>query len=421
MKKTLAMLLAGGRAKGYNVLTHQRVKAAIPFAGIYRIIDFTLSNLMHSEIHNVGILTQYKPSSLMDHVGRGLPWDYVGRNRSIKLLPPYQGVNENDWYRGSSDAVYQNLDYINDYNPERILMLSAEHIYSMDYTQLVKFHIENKADCTAVVKKMPLSKCSQFGNLTFDEKGYVSKFEEKPKKPKTEWAALGIYLFNTDILLKRLKENNKKNKSFEFGRDIVPMMVEKGDKVLAWVFDDFWAYMKDASEYWKTNMLLLEKDSPIDLLKWDIHTNLEDRSTGDRPPAEFGRTADVSRSLISPGCVIYGKVHNSILSPGVIVEKNAAIYDSVIMHDCYIKSGAVVFHSILDKGIEIGTNSYIGYGTKLKENKEFADSIHSGLSLIGKNAIIPESTQIGKNCVVFPNITKKNFKKQIIISGKTIK
>ncbi len=416
--KIIGMVLAGGRVDELLVLTMKRPKSALPFGGIYRIIDFALSNLMHSGIENVGVLSQYRPYSLMNHIGLGEHWDFAGRKRGIRILPPYRGEKASDWYKGTADAVYQNLNFINEHQPDLILIVSADHIYRMDYTGMIEQHINRKADLTVAFTRVPLTMANRFGLGIFDRKGLLVEYHEKPSEPNSVWASMTVYLFKKEVLIHLLKANVRES-SHEFGRDIIPRAM-KGYRVFGYKFNGFWEYARTIDAYYQANMLLLKK-SKIDLARWQIRTNLYERNLlADRPPAIITAQAEVKNSIISDGCIIRGRVINSILSPGVVVERKSQVIDSIIMHDTFISPNCVIRDIICDKDVYFGEDTICGEGDS-HPNQDFPNLLKKGITVIGKGARIPEKTKIGKNCLIYPDVTEGCFGKSIIDSGETVK
>ncbi|HEX9652764.1 MAG TPA: sugar phosphate nucleotidyltransferase, partial [bacterium] len=348
MISNLVMLLAGGVGSRLSILGHMRAKPAVPFGGMYRIIDFTLSNIMNSGLDFVGVLTQYKPLSLMEHIGTGMPWDFIGRSRGTKILPPRTGQKESDWYKGTADAVRQNIDFIENRHADRILILSGDHIYKMDYSNLIQFHDNKKADLTIGMMPVPWEDTIHFGIGITDDDNRIIAWEEKPAKARNNLASMGIYVFSGDYLLSLLRSH----KEHDFGKDIIPAALEK-DRVFAYPFAGYWRDVGTLKAYWDANMDLLDPEvSGLNLATWGLRTNVEeDGRISDRPPTQFLSKSSVTNSVISPGCVIEGKVVNSILSPGVYVAQGAKVLDSVVMHDSRILAGAEVTKCILDKKV----------------------------------------------------------------------
>jgi len=416
MRKTTAMLLAGGVGSRLNVLAKLRAKPAVPFGGIYRIIDFTLSNVMNSRLDHVGILTQYKPFSLMEHIGTGAPWDLVGRKRGAKILPPKTGEKDFDWYQGTADAIAQNLDFIYRDVPENVLVLSGDHIYYMDYRSLINFHEQADADITIAVREVPIETAHHFGIAIADEKNRILAWEEKPKQPKSNLASMGIYVFNTNFLIRALE----KRQGPDFGKNIIPDSIQI-NKVMAYRFKGYWQDVGTLQSLWDANMDILDPDSELQLSRWKCRTNIEEEGmVGDRPPSYIGTSARVKNAIIAPYCTIDGEVYHSILSPGVKVCKGAVVRDSVIMHDCVIEEGAQLDHVITDKEVQIGANCRIGIGDVICPNQQFPDHLASGLTVIGKKCVIPPGTTIGKNCIINPLTSANQLGTHFLACGTTV-
>ena len=354
LPRTAAMILAGGRVGELSVLTLRRPKSALPFGGHFRVIDFALSNLMRAGINNVGILSQYRPGSLIDHVGIGEGWDFIGLDRGAKILPPFRGAEASDWYKGNADAVYQNLNYIRDQRAEVVLILSGDHIYRMDYRELVRTHLEHGADMTIAVKRM--GHHERFGYATLDSSGRVLAYEEKPTQPRSDLASLTIYAINTGPLVQVL-EGLAGNPQVEFGQDVIPRMLA-GYRVQGFVFDGYWAYTRTVNAYYQAHQDLLARR--IDLDEWGVRTNLQEGGVAEQPPARVTGSSEVRNSFLSAGCEIEGTVIGSVLSPGVRVEKGAQVINSLLFHRCTVEKGASVCLTIADKGVSIGTNARVG-------------------------------------------------------------
>ncbi len=416
MRNTLAMLLAGGVGSRLNVLARLRAKPAVPFGGIYRIIDFTLSNIMNSGINHVGILTQYKPYSLMKHIGIGGPWDLVGRKRSVKILPPQQGEKNSDWYQGTADAIAQNLNYIERHSPHHTLILSGDHIYHMNYHSLVEFHQQTNADITIAVREVPIETAHQFGIAILNDEDQVVAWEEKPPKPKSNLVSMGIYVFNTDFLIQALKYRGR----HDFGKNIIPDSI-RTHRVMGYRFRGYWQDVGTLQSYWEANMDLLNPQPELKLNEWKCRTNLEEEGyLGDWPPSRIGSSSTIKNSLISPHCKIEGDVYHSVLSPDVTVKKGAVIKDSVIMHHCTIGENCHVEGVIMDKMVEVAVESKIGAGENERPNEEYPSHLSSGLTVIGKNSQIPAGMEIGKNCIITPLSGVEKFSSKIISCGSTI-
>jgi len=419
MENVVAIILAGGQGERLGILALERTKPAIPFAGKYRIIDFTLSNCVNSGIYNVAILTQYQPRSLTDHIGIGMPWGLAGPESKIQLLHPYLAREEGrDWYKGTADAVYQNIQYIEEQGGEVVLILSGDHIYKMDYADMFKFHEKNQADVTLAVTRLPKEELHEFGTVTVDEDGQVTGFQEKVKEPKSDLVSMGVYFFQKDILRRLLEEDTQRRSSkHDFGRNVFPQMVGN-HRLLAYNFEGYWRDVGSVRSYWQANMKLLDMPPSITVsADWPIRTKEEEK----RPPAIISQRGDVINSMISHGCVIEGRVEHSVLSPGVRVAPNAVVKYSIIMNDTVVGRESVINYSILDKEITVEPNCYIGFGDDFQVNREEPKVLNSGITVIGKGAKIPEGVKIGRNCAIACNVMDKDFRGTVVQSGETIK
>ncbi|MFZ5765569.1 MAG: glucose-1-phosphate adenylyltransferase family protein [Thermodesulfobacteriota bacterium] len=421
MKKenTLVLILAGGVGSRLNNLVQSRAKPAVPFGGIYRIIDFSLSNVMNSGLTQVGVLTQYKPLSLMKHLGTGEAWDFTGRSRGVKILPPRTGAKDSDWYKGTADAVRQNIDFITAHPSREILLLSGDHIYRMDFDDMIAFHRRKKADVTIGMMVVPESEIHQFGAGITDDDGRIVDWEEKPKVARTNLASMGIYVFDTEYLLRMLLENRDE---VDFGMHLIPRAIDK-DNVFAYPFHGYWRDVGTVQAYWQTNMDILREDSGISPEDWGIRPNVEAGVSGvaDRPPARFGAGSVVKNSMIAAGCVIDGEVVNSVLSPGVRVAAGATVRDSILFHDCLVEEGAVVDLAILDKRVHVGSRAVVGSGAdKGTPNVAFPKHLYTGITLIGKEAVVPPGAVIGRNCIVDPQVTGEQYSSLAVASGETV-
>ncbi|MFC1524680.1 glucose-1-phosphate adenylyltransferase family protein [Thermodesulfobacteriota bacterium] len=414
----LVLLLAGGVGSRLNNLVQSRAKPAVPFAGIYRIIDFSLSNVMNSGLTHVGVLTQYKPLSLMRHIGMGDAWDFTGRSRGVKILPPRTGAKDSDWYKGTADAIRQNIDFIKTHPAREVIILSGDHIYWMDFDYMIQFHRRKIADITIGMMVVPESQIHQFGAGITNEDGKIVEWEEKPKIPRTNLASMGIYIFNTDYLLKLLTENRDE---VDFGMHLIPRAIER-DSVFAYPFHGYWRDVGTIQAYWEANMDVLRGDSGIDPEKWGIRPNLEtSEKLADQPPARFAAGSRVGNSLISAGCVIGGEVMNSVLSPGVIVKPGAQVRDSILFDDCVVEPGGVVDLAILDKRARVGVDAVVGQGEdKETPNRLYPGHLYTGITLVGKEAQVPDKARVGRNCIIQPYQTEKDFPALTIVTGETI-
>ncbi len=417
-KEALVLLLAGGVGSRLNILVKKRAKPAVPFAGIYRIIDFSLSNVMNSGLKKVGVLTQYKPLSLMSHLGTGEAWDFTGRSRGVKILPPRTGDKDSDWYKGTADAVRRNMDYLADNPAKEVLILSGDHIYQMDFDAMIEYHRSKKADVTIGMMVVPKSEIHQFGAGITDQHNRIIEWEEKPEKPRTNLASMGIYVFDYDYLMNSLASSAEE---VDFGMHILPRSIVE-DNVFAYPFYGYWRDVGTIQAYWQANMDVVNQSSGIWPQKWQIRTNVEaEGRPADRAPARFGSGSKMQNSLISSGSKIFGTVINSVLAPGVIVEEGAVVKDSILFADCVVKKNAVVDLSIMDKRVTVGESSVIGHGNKLESKNKIAPKhLYSGISLIGKGARIPQQVQIGRNCVIDSGIEESMFPAQQLGDGESI-
>jgi glucose-1-phosphate adenylyltransferase len=417
-KDIIAMLLAGGVGSRLNILARHRAKPAIIFGGIYRIIDFTMSNVANSRIDVVGVLTQYKPLSLMVHLENGRPWDLFGRTRIVEILPPKTGEEQSDWYKGTSDAVYQNLRFIEDFSPEFILVVSGDHIYHMNYNELISFHKEKNAEATICLIQVPLKDASQFGLAEIDSAKKIINWTEKPQEPKTDLASMGVYIFNKDVLVNIVSEIAQRG-GVDFAKDIIPVFLKR-KKVYGFEFRGYWRDVGTIDAYWNANMDMLRKNSGLTIEDWRIKTNLSVKGEiGDRPSAYFGRRSTIRNSLIARGCVIEGTVQNSILSPGVKISQNTTVSDSIIFHDTIIHQGSVIEKCIIDKSVTIKENVRIGEGRSVP-NKKFPHHLSTGITIVGKGAIIGSRMTIGKNCIIEPTALLDTMSGKNIQSGTTV-
>jgi glucose-1-phosphate adenylyltransferase len=407
------MILAGGRGSRLTVLANKRAKPAVPFAGKYRIIDFPLSNCTNSGITTVGVVTQYRPRSLQDHIRNGAPWDLDRMNGGVWMLQPYQRGQEGDWYEGTADAIYQNMDFLRNTRPDYVLITGGDHVYKMDYSVFAQFHQERQADVTVATLKVTLEDASRFGILQTDANYRVTAFDEKPKNPKGTLASMGIYVFNYDTLVQVLNEDAKNTESsHDFGKDIIPKMLANNYRVFAYPYSDYWVDVGTVQSYWEAHMDLLADTPPLDLLdrKWIIHTRSEER-----PPVNIRTGAVVNHSLITDGCIIEGSVEYSVLSPGVKVGRGAVVRYSIIMGDAVIEPGAMVDRCIIDKNVIVGRGASLGYGTDYTPNNELG--MTTGISVVGKGTIIPPNTKVGRNVVVGSDLSESVFNTDTIKSG----
>jgi len=413
--KVRAVILAGGEGTRLSVLTAKRAKPAVPFGGKYRIIDFTLSNCVNSNIFDVMILTQYRPHSLNDHIGRGQPWDldrsFTG---GVQLLQPYKGRKDTDWYSGTADAVWQNLNFVVRGQPDYILILSGDHIYEMDYDMLIDFHIAKGADATICTIRVPMDEASRYGILDVDEEMRITSFVEKPQKPPSDLASMGVYLFSTAVLNEMLTEDAERGNAsnHDFGKDIIPRMLTEKRAVFAYGFEGYWVDVGTIDSFWEAHMDLLNEPPSLNLndRSWIIHTRSEER-----PPVMHHSGGTVRNSLIADGTTICdgALVEHSVISPGVYIGPNAIVRDSVILTDTYVESEAVIERCIIDKIVVIERGAQVGKRQEIGE---------LGLTVIGKNTRIPAGFIVGRNVVLGTDLTAKElleeFDNKTIPNGK---
>ena len=387
------MLLAGGQGSRLYALTQKVAKPAVPFGGKYRIVDFPLSNCTNSGIDTVGVLTQYEPLLLNDYIGNGLPWDLDRTYGGVKILPPYQGAKAADWYKGTANAIYQNIKFIDRYDAEYVLILSGDHIYKMDYAKMLKFHKKRNADCTIAVLDVPIEEASRFGIMSVDEDSKIYKFEEKPKNPESTMASMGIYIFTKSKLVDYLtRDAEDPASSNDFGKNIIPAMLAAGENMVAYPFEGYWKDVGTISSLWEANMDLLGAKPEFDLddEQWRIFTRHETLA-----PQYIGEGASVKNSIVAEGCEIYGTVENSVLFPGVTVMPGAVVRDSVVMGGCVIAEDATVSYSILDTNVKIGAGAAIG-GEKGAEG---------GVAVIGDSEVIAAGQTVDAG-VMIPDVRK---------------
>ena len=395
-KEWIAMLLAGGQGSRLYALTRDIAKPAVPFGGKYRIIDFPLSNCVNSGIDTVGVLTQYQPLQLNEYLGNGQPWDLDRIHGGVYVLPPYQKIANSDWYTGTANAIYQNINFINRYAPEYVVILSGDHIYKMDYSKMLEFHKEKQADCTIAVMEVPWEEASRFGIMACDEDKKIYEFAEKPKEPKSNLASMGIYIFTWSKLKKYLEEDEANPESEnDFGKNVIPAMLQNGERMYAYAFQGYWKDVGTIDSWWEANMDLLDPNVPLDLYDdaWKIYAR-----NPVMPPQYVAEGAVTQNSMISEGCIVEGDVDFSILFAGVTVEKGAVVHDSIIMPGSVIKAGAVVEYSIVAENVVVGENAQVGDRPENIEDKAnwgvtvIAKGIH-----IGKNAKVPAKAMIEKD------------------------
>ncbi len=395
-KKCVAMLLAGGQGSRLGVLTAKIAKPAVPYGGKYRIIDFPLSNCINSGIDTVGILTQYKPLELNDYVGSGKAWDLDRLSGGVHILPPYQGQKGGDWYKGTANAIYQNLGFIERYDPEYVLILSGDHIYKMDYSKMIKQHIETNADCTIAVFEVSMEEASRFGIMNTNPDGSIYEFEEKPKNPKSNLASMGIYVFSWDKLKKYLIEDeNDPNSLNDFGGNVIPAMLADKQNMRVYRFSDYWKDVGTVDSLWEANLDLL--NPKIDLNLSDPHWRIYSRA-GAYPPHFVSEKAKVENSLVTDGCEVYGNLDYSILFENVKVAEGASVEYSLVMPGAVIEKGAKVRYSIIAENAVIGENATVGVLPETVPPEEF------GISVVGDNLTVGKGAQIGSKKMITENV-----------------
>lgn len=383
----VAMLLAGGQGSRLGVLTKNIAKPAVPYGGNYRIIDFPLSNCVNSGIYTVGVLTQYQPLELNDYIGNGQPWDLDRQNGGVHVLSPYEAMGSKEWYKGTANAIYQNINFIEKYNPEYVVVLSGDHIYKMNYANMIDFHEKNNADCTIAVLEVPWEEASRFGILATDENNKIYEFAEKPAEPKSNKASMGVYVFSWDKLRKYLIEDESNPDSAnDFGKNIIPMMLEAGERMFAFPFAGYWKDVGTIDSLWEANLDIINPNVDLDLSdpSWKIYSK-----TPASPPHYIGKNAKVENSSVSEGCEIGGEVDYSVVSSNVTIEADADVRYSVIMPGAVIKKGAKVYYSIVAENAVIEENAKIGEIPELLNKPE-----DWGIAVIGAGATIKSGTHI---------------------------
>lgn len=394
-KEMIAMLLAGGQGSRLGVLTEKVAKPAVAFGGKYRIIDFPLSNCINSGIDTVGVLTQYQPLRLNTHIGIGIPWDLDRNVGGVTVLPPYEKSSNTDWYTGTANAIYQNIEYMEQYNPDYVLILSGDHIYKMDYEVMLNYHKANRADVTIAVMPVPMEEASRFGIMVTDEYGRITEFQEKPANPKSNLASMGIYIFSWPVLREALlKLKNQSN--CDFGMHVIPYCQEKGCRLFAYEFNGYWKDVGTLGAYWEANMELIDVVPEFNLYEefWKVYTK------GDIiPPDYIGNKAVIERCILGEGTEIEGEVYNSVIGSGVRVGEGAVVRDSIIMRNCYIGRDAVLDKAILAENVTVGAESVVGTGEEAPN--VYKPNVYGfGIATVGENSVIPPRVKIGRNTAV---------------------
>lgn len=414
-KEMIAMLLAGGQGSRLGVLTQKLAKPAVPFGGKYRIIDFPLSNCINSGIDTVGVLTQYRPLRLNAHIGIGIPWDLDRNVGGVTVLPPYEKKTNTDWYTGTANAIYQNLEYMAYYNPDYVLILSGDHIYKMDYEVMLDYHKAMKADVTIAVMPVPEEEASRFGIMLTDEEKRITDFQEKPKHPKGNLASMGIYIFSWPVL-KRALIDLKDQPGCDFGKHVIPYCKKSGKRLYAYEFNGYWKDVGTLGAYWQANMELIDAVPEFNLYEkfWKVYTKNDII-----PPDFISDDAVVDRCIIGEGSEISGEIYNSVIGPGVRIEPGVVVRDSIVMQDSFIGRNAVLDKAILAQNVTVGADSVIGCGEN--EPNETNPAIYDfGLATIGEDSIIPEHVRIGRNTALMGRTTDEDYPDGLFRSGRTL-
>ena len=414
-KEMIAMLLAGGQGSRLGVLTAKVAKPAVAFGGKYRIIDCPLSNCINSGIDTVGVLTQYQPLRLNTHIGIGIPWDLDRNVGGVTVLPPYEKSTSSEWYTGTANAIYQNLDYMETYNPDYVLILSGDHIYKMDYEVMLDFHKENHADVTIAAMPVPIEEASRFGIVITDNDRKIEEFEEKPKKPRSNLASMGIYIFSWPVLRDALKDLSSQP-NCDFGKHIIPYCHSKNKRLFAYEYNGYWKDVGTLSSYWEANMELIDIIPEFNLYEefWKIYTN-----SGSLPPQYVSAQSVVEKSIICNGADIYGEVYNSIIGSGVTVGKGTVIRNSIVMSDTKFGENCVIEKAIIAEDVVIGDRVTIGIGSDTP-NKMRPDIYNAEIVTIGEKTVIPPDIQIGKNTALSGVTSREDYEDGVLESGETL-
>jgi len=414
-KEMIAMLLAGGQGKPLGVFTFKVAKPAVAFGGKYRIIDFPLSNCINSGVDTVGVLTQYQPLRLNTHIGIGIPWDLDRNIGGVTVLPPYEKSTNSEWYTGTANAIYQNLEYMESYNPEYVLILSGDHIYKMDYEVMLDFHKANNAEVTIAVMPVPMEEASRFGIMIADENHRITEFEEKPEHPRSNLASMGIYIFNWKTLKEALIAMADQP-ALDFGKHVIPYCHEKGAPLYAYEFTGYWKDVGTLSSYWEANMELIDIVPEFNLYEeyWKIYTKSEIQ-----PPDYIAADSVVERSIIGEGSEVYGEVYNSVIGCGVTIGKGTVIRDSIIMNQTQIGEGCEINKAIIAENVVVGNQVKLGVGEEA-ENDTAPHIYNHGLVTIGEKSVIPDGISVGKNSVISGVTAAADYEDSQLASGKTL-
>ena len=414
-KEMIAMLLAGGQGSRLGVLTSKVAKPAVAFGGKYRIIDFPLSNCINSGVDTVGVLTQYQPLRLNTHIGIGIPWDLDKNIGGVSILPPYEKSSNSDWYTGTANAIYQNLTYMELYNPEYVLILSGDHIYKMDYQVMLEFHKASNADVSIAVMPVPMEEASRFGVVVTDDNNKITEFQEKPEHPKSNLASMGIYIFTWKALKEALL-TLKDQSNCDFGKHVIPYCHEKGETLVAYEYNGYWKDVGTLGSYWEANMELIDIIPEFNLYEefWKIYTSNEII-----PPQYVAEDAVIDKCFIGDGSEIYGEVHNSVIGAGVTIKKGAVVRDSIIMRGVTVGENVVMNRAVIAENTVIGSNVELGIGEDIP-NKVKPNVYSFGLVTIGENSVVPDNVKIGKNTAISGVTTAEDYPDGILESGETL-
>ncbi|NLN66467.1 MAG: glucose-1-phosphate adenylyltransferase [Clostridiaceae bacterium] len=416
-KEMIALILAGGEGSRLGVLTSLIAKPAVLYGGKYRIIDFSLSNCINSGIDTVGVLTQYRPLQLNHHIGIGKPWDMDRMNGGVTILSPFTKQQKGEWYSGTADAVYQNIHYVDELNPNYVIILSGDHVYKMDYAQMLNFHKRNNADATISVIHVPLEEASRYGIMSATDDGRIFEFEEKPAQAKSNLASMGVYIFKWNVLKEFLIYDHQNEQSdHDFGKNVIPKLLADKRSIWAYPFTGYWRDVGTIQAYWESNMDLITRIPQFNLFDpdWKIYT-----PNPVKPAHYIGDTGHVTRSIIAEGCMIYGSIKNSVVFPGVTIEKDVVVEDSIIMSNSIIKAGSTLIRSIVGEKTAVGANVQSGFG-EYAENTYNPKVYQSGITVIGSNSYVPDNARIGCNVVLDNYLMPEDFKGLDIPSGSAV-
>jgi glucose-1-phosphate adenylyltransferase len=416
-KEIIALLLAGGQGSRLGVLTKTSAKPAVLFGGKYRIIDFSLSNCANSGIDTVGVLTQYQPLKLNNHIGIGKPWDMDRMNGGVTILSPFMKEDSGEWYKGTANAISQNINYVDKISPRYVIVLSGDHIYKMNYSDKLAFHVKNDAEATISVIDVPYEEASRYGIMSTDEHGRIYEFQEKPENPKSTLASMGVYIFTWDVLREYLiRDEQTEDSDHDFGKDIIPAMLADGRRMFAYRFNGYWKDVGTIQAYWESSMDLVKRVPEFNLYdpEWRIYT-----PNPVKPPHYIASTGSVKTSVVAEGCMIYGTVRNSVLFPGVTVEKDALIEHSIVRSNSHIGEGSVLDHCIIGENVTVGRNVRVGVGENIP-NEDKPGIYNSGITVVGERAGIPDDTVIGKNVMIDMHAGGEDFCSNVIPSGASI-